>query len=192
MYIIKMIPVLYQFGVRDVPEKKDRIWRLSVLIFWLFMAVLFLVIGIYHFSLGEEGFVRALGDIGSTVIFAGVGLLKLIIYAVREEDWVLDSIIINQDSYQKKTPGGKYVRPIELAVTCEAAPTQIEGTAYGHYIYFRERGGYWTFEVGPDTNPDLTYTSREAEGECPEFMGPDDAMQLTRALINIHVKRYVL
>ena len=73
----------------------------------------------------------------------------------------------------------------KLRITCHACPTQIEGTAYGQYIYFRERNGYWTFGTG-DTQDDAV-SSETLGADCPEFMDTDDALNLTLALIEIYL-----
>lgn len=74
---------------------------------------------------------------------------------------------------------------IDLKVTCQAAPTQIEGIAYGKYVYFRERGGHWGFGMGDDLDEAVAQAMEEtlASGTCQEFMTTEDAMELTLVLI---------
>ena len=72
-----------------------------------------------------------------------------------------------------------------LRITCYACPTQIEGTAYGQYIYFRERNGYWTFGTG--NTQDDAVENVTLGSDCPEFMDSDNALNLTLALIEIYL-----
>ena len=71
-----------------------------------------------------------------------------------------------------------------LQVTCEAAPTQIEGVVLDRLVYFRERGGNWTLSIAD--NAYRIGAKQIAEGTCPEFMSTRLAMDLTRTLIRIH------
>ena len=79
---------------------------------------------------------------------------------------------------------------VRLEVTCMGAPTQVEGYAYNHYVYFRERYGHWTFSSRSldDFNYDSSGTEQHAASPCPELMGTSDALKLTEALIDIYVK----
>ena len=71
-----------------------------------------------------------------------------------------------------------------LQVTCEAAPTQIEGVVLDRLVYFRERWGHWTLSVAD--NSYRIGAKQIAEGTCPEFMSTSLAMDLTRTLTRIH------
>lgn len=71
-----------------------------------------------------------------------------------------------------------------LQVTCEAAPTQIEGVVLNKAVYFRERWGHWTLSISDNIFRDGM--EQIAQGTCPEFMSTSLAMELTKALTRIH------
>lgn len=75
---------------------------------------------------------------------------------------------------------------VELKVVTDAAPTQVEGKAYGWHVYFRERYGQWQFGYGR-TKKDavMSYT---CGGETEEFMDGKDALAMTKALVQLYIK----
>lgn len=75
---------------------------------------------------------------------------------------------------------------VDLKVTCAAVPTQIEGTAFGKEIYFRERNGHWTFRMYDGTFDDAFRVPPLVEADCPEFMPVSEALDLVAALCNIY------
>jgi hypothetical protein len=62
---------------------------------------------------------------------------------------------------------------IEMAVSCAAAPLQLEGTVNGKSAYFRSRHGHWAFHVaciaGRDARSDPhVWTWRQSRGVTSE------------------------
>lgn len=76
----------------------------------------------------------------------------------------------------------------ELKVTCPAAPTQVEGVAYGKYVYFRERYGAFAFGVGDNENDAVENSMIKPylTGECPHFMNPVLAVNFVIILIELY------
>jgi len=72
-----------------------------------------------------------------------------------------------------------------LKITCHAAPTQVEGTYNGKYVYLRERHGFWYFGVGD--SQDEAVGDETVSAECPEFMDPDHALELATVLAKIYL-----
>ena len=79
-----------------------------------------------------------------------------------------------------------------LAVTCHAAPVQVEGYVEGKYLYFRARWEEWQLAIARDQNQAVQatielahlaayYAEGEAEGdEMASWMSPEETERILR------------